>query len=76
MREGSQFPNRLFRKTVAAFLCILLISASLGDAAALATETEQKTVRVGDYVNRHFQEGAWDTGTKRGYGYEYRRKAA
>lgn len=57
MREGSQLPNRLFRKTVAAFLCISLISASLGDAAALAAETEQKTVRVGDYVNRHLSGG-------------------
>lgn len=68
--------TQLMKKAAAGLLCFLLILASLFPIPAMAAETEQKTVRVGYYVNGSFQEGASDEDVKSGYGYEYLRKVA
>ena len=45
-------------------------------ATAIAAETKQTTVRVGYYVNEHFQEGTSDADVKSGYGYVFLTEAA
>ena len=63
-------------KIMAGFLCLCFILVSFWPMTAMAAEAEQKTVRVGYYVNECFQEGTSDEDVKRGYGYEYLRKVA
>ncbi|MDD6036005.1 MAG: transporter substrate-binding domain-containing protein, partial [Lachnospiraceae bacterium] len=63
-------------KTIAGLLCVFLIFVSFCPATVIAAETKQTTVRVGYYVNEHFQEGTSDADVKSGYGYEYLRKVA
>lgn len=71
-----QHITHLINKIIAGLLCFLLILVSFCPATAIAAETAQKTVRVGYYVNDHFQEGTSDDDVKSGYGYEYLRKVA
>ena len=67
---------QLINRIIAGLLCFFLIPMSFSPISAKAAETEQKTVRVGYYVNDHFQEGTSDDDVKSGYGYEYLRKVA
>ena len=63
-------------KTIAELLCVFLIFVSFCPATAIAAETKQTTVRVGYYVNEHFQEGTSDADVKSGYGYVFLTEAA
>ena len=76
MRTCDRHISRRLNGISAGLLCILLVLASLCPLPAAAAETEQKTVRVGYYVNECFQEGTSDQEAKSGYGYEYLRKVA
>ena len=67
---------QLISRMIAGLLCFFLILASFCPITAMAAEAEHKTVRVGYYVNDHFQEGTSDDDVKSGYGYEYLRKVA
>lgn len=71
-RHISQSKNKI----TAGLLCFFLVLVSLCPLTAMAAESEQKTVRVGYYVNKSFQEGTSDEDVKSGYGYEYLRKVA
>ena len=63
-------------KTIAELLCVFLIFVSFCPATAIAAETKQTTVRVGYYVNEHFQEGTSDADVKSGYAYVFLTEAA
>ena len=54
-------------KTIAELLCVFLIFVSFCPATAIAAETKQTTVRVGYYVNEHFQEGTFDEDKREAY---------
>ena len=68
--------SQLIQNITAGLLCVFLLWMALCPIPAMAAQTEQKTVRVGYYVNDHFQEGTSDDDVKSGYGYEYLRKVA
>lgn len=68
--------SQLAGKNAAGLLCLFLVFAVFCPVTAMAAESEQKTVRVGYYVNEYFQEGSSDEDVKSGYGYEYLRKVA
>lgn len=76
MRIPKRSISHQYMITIAGFLCFFLVLAALCPLTATASETEQKTVRVGYYVNECFQEGTSDEDVKSGFGYEYLRKVA
>ena len=55
-------------------ILLLMLTCFMFPAAAAATGTESKPVRVGYYENEVFQEGAKEGEVKTGYAYEYYRK--
>lgn len=76
MNICKQHTARLISKFTAGLLCFILVLSLFCPITAKVAETEQKTVRVGYYVNEHFQEGTSEDDVKSGYGYEYLRKVA
>ncbi len=66
-----------FRKINAALkllLCALLLAEGLAASCALASDSEDRLVRVGYYENEMFEEGAREGAVKTGYAYEYYQK--
>ena len=76
MRTCDRHISRRLNVISAGLLCFFIVLALLFPLPAMAAEAEQKTVRVGYYVNECFQEGTSDQEAKSGYGYEYLRKVA
>ena len=66
-----------FRKINAALkllLCALLLAEGLAASCALASDSEDRLIRVGYYENEVFEEGAREGAVKTGYAYEYYQK--
>lgn len=76
MKDTTKEERLQIIKIIAGLFCFFLILVSFCPITAMAAEAEQKTVRVGYYVNDFFQEGASEDDVKSGYGYEYLRKVA
>ena len=67
------------RKNRGIFFIILILCLELGILPMLSTDVSadnKKTVKIGYYYSRNFQEGAGDDEVKSGYSYEYLQKLA